>query len=84
LAGFTFPGQAPGEMLGTGQLVGLMQGAGVGVDRLLYGSDYPFTKADGVKWLADLMDEGVKALFTEEEIEKIYHANASKLLKDGK
>lgn len=87
LAGFTFPaGEEPGDvagserMAGTGQLAALLRSTGVGPGRLLYGSDYPFTKADGVEWLADLMDAGAKALFSDEEIEDIYHGNAEKLL----
>ncbi|KAK5138148.1 hypothetical protein LTR08_004843 [Meristemomyces frigidus] len=69
LAGFPFPGQVRG----------LMEGVGVGSGRLLYGSDFPFTKAEGVEMLLGQMDEGVKGLFSEEEVEGIYHRNAEKL-----
>ncbi|KAF1353875.1 hypothetical protein BDV97DRAFT_290806 [Delphinella strobiligena] len=78
-AGFAF---ADGDMLGSGQLVGLVNGAGVSTSRLLYGSDYPFTNAGGVEKLAAVMDEGAKAMFTEEEIEALYHGNAEKLFSD--
>lgn len=70
LAGFPFPGQ----------IVGLVKGVGVPHSRLLYGSDYPFTKAEGVRYLAGIMDEGVRKMFSEEEIEDIYHRNAEDML----
>ena len=70
LAGFPFPGQ----------IKGLMQGAGVTHDRIFYGSDSPFTRADGVEMLSAQLDKGVKELFTDEEIEDIYHRNAERLL----
>lgn len=69
MAGFSFPGQ----------IKGLVDGAGVGHSRLLYGSDYPFTKAPGVDMLAGMMDEGVKSLFDESQIEDLYHKNAEAL-----
>ncbi|KAK4979548.1 hypothetical protein LTR66_010451 [Elasticomyces elasticus] len=70
LAGFPFPSQ----------IVGLVKGAGVGPDRLLYGSDFPYAKADGVAMLADTMDQGVKEMFSEEEVKNIYGENARRLL----
>lgn len=83
LAGFVFPARQEGEgreSVGDGQLVGLVKGVGVGSDRLLYGSDFPFTKAGGVEWLVGIMDEGVKQMFTEEEVRMIYRGNAERLL----
>lgn len=74
LAGFPFPGQ----------IVGLVQGVGVSTKKLLYGSDFPFTKPDGVKMLADVMDEGVEKMFTEDEVEAIYHGNATALLRTAR
>lgn len=74
MAGFCFPSQ----------IRGLLKGVGVPHSRLLYGSDYPFTRADGVKVLAEQMDAGVKELFTAEEIEDLYHRNAEKLLFQSK
>ncbi|KAK5163270.1 uncharacterized protein LTR77_010856 [Saxophila tyrrhenica] len=68
VAGFPFPGQ----------LKGLME-AGATSSRLLYGSDYPFTKAEGVEMLAGKMDEGVQGMFGKDEVERIYHGNAEKL-----
>ncbi|KXL46760.1 hypothetical protein M433DRAFT_153422 [Acidomyces richmondensis BFW] len=74
MAGFPFPGQ----------IRGLMQGSGILHSKLLYGSDYPFTKAPGVEILLDAMDKGVKTMFTKEEIEDIYHRNAERLLGHSK
>ncbi|KAK4888473.1 hypothetical protein LTR27_012638 [Elasticomyces elasticus] len=70
LAGFPFPGQ----------IKGLMDGVGVDHSRIMYGSDFPFTKPPGVEMLLGKMDEGVKGMFSEEEIEGLYHGNAEKLL----
>jgi 6-methylsalicylate decarboxylase len=72
IAGFPFPGQ----------IRGLLE-AGVDSSRLLYGSDFPFTRAPGVEMLLGQMDKGVKGLFSESEIEDIYHKNANRLLNDG-
>ena len=70
LAGFPFPGQ----------IKGLMEGAGVTHDRIMYGSDFPFTKPEGVEMLLGKMDEGVKGLFSQDQIEDLYHRNAERLL----
>ena len=70
MAGFAFPGQ----------IKGLMLGVGVGHERLMYGSDYPFTKAEGVKMLLGKMDAGVRVLFSEGKVEDLYYRNAEKLL----
>lgn len=70
LAGLPFPGQ----------IVGLLQGTGVGHERLMYGSDFPFTKAEGVELLRGKMDEGMKGMFGEDEIKDMYYRNAEKLL----
>lgn len=70
LAGFPFPGQ----------IVGLIEGAGVGHERLLYGSDFPYTKAEGVEFLRGKLDEGMKGVFGREEIDNMYRRNAERLL----
>lgn len=44
------------------------------------GSDYPFTRAEGVGFLLGKMNEGVKGMFTEAEMEDLYHKNAERLL----
>ena len=69
VAGFSFPGQ----------IKGLLEGSGVGHDRLMYGSDYPFTKSDGVGMLAGMMDDGAKSMFDEEQMKDVYHRNAERL-----
>jgi len=74
LAGFPFPGQ----------IRGLMEGVGVPHGRLLFGSDYPYTKANGVDHLVGLMDMGVKDLFSDEEIEDLYYKNAERMLSYAK
>ncbi|TKA31308.1 hypothetical protein B0A50_02153 [Salinomyces thailandicus] len=69
MAGFVFPGQ----------IKGLMEGAGVSHSRLMYGSDFPFTKPKGVEMLLGQMDEGMRGSFGREEIEDMYHGNAERL-----
>ncbi|OQO02652.1 hypothetical protein B0A48_12181 [Cryoendolithus antarcticus] len=71
LAGFPFPGQ----------IKGLMDGAGIGHERLMYGSDFPFTKAEGVEFLKGKLDEGMKAMFEQEQVEDMYWRNAEGLLR---
>jgi len=56
-----------------------MEGAGVPHSRILYGSDFPFTKAEGVEMLLGKMDEGVKGMFSQEEIKDVYCRNAERL-----
>ncbi|GAB7363731.1 hypothetical protein MBLNU230_g4299t1 [Neophaeotheca triangularis] len=70
MAGFPFPGQ----------IVGLVQGSGISHERLLYGSDFPFTKADGVEMLKGKMDAGMKGMFSDEQISDVYYRNAERLL----
>lgn len=69
LAGFVFPGQ----------IKGLMEGAGVEHSRIMYGSDFPFTKPNGVELLLGQMDEGMRANFDAEKVADMYHRNAEKL-----
>ncbi|EME79551.1 uncharacterized protein MYCFIDRAFT_212251 [Pseudocercospora fijiensis CIRAD86] len=70
MAGFPFPSQ----------LKGLVEGVGVSHTRLMYGSDYPFTRIKLVEILIGQMDEGVKKMFSEEQIKDLYQGNAEKLL----
>ena len=65
-----------------GQIRGMME-AGIGADRIFYGSDYPFTNAGGVERLHALMEKGVKDNFTDEEVESLCHGNAERLLSAG-
>jgi predicted TIM-barrel fold metal-dependent hydrolase len=69
LAGFPFPDQIHGLL------------RIVGPDRLLYGSDYPFTPTKRVKMLAEDMRGGLEEIFEDERVrEGIYSGNARKLL----
>ena len=69
LAGFPFPDQ----------IYGLLKF--VGPDRLLYGSDYPFTPAKGVSALAENIRIGLKEAVPDENDRKgIYLGNAKQLL----
>jgi predicted TIM-barrel fold metal-dependent hydrolase len=47
---------------------------------MMYGSDFPFTKPEGVKVLSKQMEDGTKELFEEEEIADVCHRNAERLL----
>ena len=70
LAGFPFPDQ----------ICGLLRW--VGPDRLIYGSDYPFTPSKGVIALAERAHHGLIETFTDEKIkEEIYIGNARRLLR---
>jgi predicted TIM-barrel fold metal-dependent hydrolase len=59
---------------------GLLDGVGIGKDRLLYGSDYPFTKASAVANFLAVMDgeKGTKE-WPEEDVENAYYLNAKRL-----
>ncbi|QDS72816.1 hypothetical protein FKW77_006741 [Venturia effusa] len=70
MAGWAFPMQYKG----------LMDGVGIGIDRFLYGSDFPFTPAPAVENFLKPMDEGTKN-WKEEDVEKAYFGNAAKLFK---
>ena len=53
----------------------------VGPERLLYGSDYPFTPPQLVGNLSESMKVGLEEIFSDESIrERIYSGNARKLL----
>ena len=72
LAGWAFPGMQRG----------LLEGVGVSKSRILYGSDYPFTKLSGVQGFVETMEggKGMKACgWTEEEIEGAMCGNARRL-----
>ncbi|TID27696.1 hypothetical protein E6O75_ATG00463 [Venturia nashicola] len=68
MAGWAFPGQWKG----------LIDGVGINFDRILYGSDFPFTPALAVEMFMKPMDEGTK-IWKEEDVEKAYFGNAAKL-----
>lgn len=68
LAGCVFPDQIHG-------LLGL-----VGPERLVHGSDYPFTPEKMALELADKMGQGMSEIFEKEQIQEIYQGSAKKLL----
>lgn len=76
LAGFVFDGTKGGQ----GQLKALVEGYQISHERLLYGSDFPFTRTNFVKNFADRMKGGLEDLFNEEEREAVYEKNAMRLL----
>ncbi|KAA6415664.1 MAG: hypothetical protein FRX48_00382 [Lasallia pustulata] len=72
LAGFPFPDQ----------LFGLLRL--VDYQRILYGSDFPYTPLDSAIKLAGTLDKEIPKTFSEEEMKAIYHGNAARLLCDSK
>lgn len=71
LAGFPFPNQIHGllRILGDG-----------GEQRLVYGSDYPFTPEQVVVGQAEQMDKGCEELFNADQRNAVYMSNAERLL----
>lgn len=67
LAGFSMSNQINGLVRWTG------------ASQLLYGSDYPYTPAEGIKYQVGIMDEKAEELWTLEEIKGVYSGNAEKL-----
>lgn len=78
LAGWVFDGETGGQ----GQLKAFVEGFGVASERLLYGSDFPFTQTRFVERFAQRMKEGLECLFSEEQRDTIYEGNARKLLEN--
>jgi predicted TIM-barrel fold metal-dependent hydrolase len=69
-------------VVGSGQLKALVRGFDISYQRLLYGSDFPFTRHASAVTLANRMKEGLEELFGEKEREAIYRGNAEKLLRE--
>lgn len=76
LAGFVFDGGSGGQ----GQLKALVEGFDVSHERLMYGSDFPFTQMQFVERFAERMKGGLECLFDEEQRERIYEGNARRLI----
>lgn len=72
LAGFPFPDQ----------IWGLLRH--VGVEKLLYGSDYPFTPDSVVKRLAGIMTVEMEKIWSEDERRAVRFGNARRLLEKAK
>ncbi|RFU28423.1 hypothetical protein B7463_g7901, partial [Scytalidium lignicola] len=66
LAGFSMGNQIHGLLRFTGP------------DRLMYGTDYPYTPAEGIAFQAEEMDAEAKKLWSAEEIKAVYSGNAEK------
>ncbi|KAF2246294.1 amidohydrolase 2 [Trematosphaeria pertusa] len=80
LAGLVFDGESGGR----GQLKAFVHGFDISYQRLLYGSDFPFTRTRFVKEFADRMKDGMEHLFNEKEREAVYERNAMQLLEVGR
>ncbi|XPS80637.1 6-methylsalicylate decarboxylase [Ascochyta lentis] len=77
LAGFVFDGESGGQ----GQLKALIDGFDISYERLLYGSDFPFTQTKFVESFAKRMKDGLEHLFDEEQRRAIYMGNVGALLR---
>ncbi|KAF1928454.1 amidohydrolase 2 [Didymella exigua CBS 183.55] len=80
LAGFVFDGESGGQ----GQLKALVEGFEIGHERLMYGSDFPFTQTRFVERFAEKMRDGLEHLFDEEQRGWIYEGNARRMLEKKK
>ena len=67
LAGFSMQNQVHGILRWTG------------TEKLLYGSDYPYTRAEGVAFQAKVMDEEAAKMWSDEVIKQVYAGNAKTL-----
>lgn len=76
IAGFVFNGEEDGQ----GQLQALVQGLGIRHERLLYGSDFPFTAGPYVRGFAERMVGCLECMYGEGARRGVYEGNARKLL----
>ena len=76
LAGFVFDGESGGQ----GQLKAFVDGFDISHERLLYGSDFPFTQTKFVEMLANRMKDGLEHLYSARQRNAIYEENARRLL----
>lgn len=67
LAGFSMQNQIHGTLRWAGP------------ERLLYGSDYPYTPSEGIAFQVATMDEEAKKLWSDETIKQVYAGNARAL-----
>ncbi|KAI0470407.1 amidohydrolase [Xylariaceae sp. FL0804] len=70
LAGFPFPDQIHGLLRALGP---------AGEEKLVYGSDYPFTPVPVVEELAEKLDRGCAEVFNEKQRRALYSGNAERL-----
>lgn len=57
-----------------------VEGFDISHEKLLYGSDFPFTQTKFVEMFADRMKDGLEHLFSEDQRNAIYEGNARELL----
>ncbi|KAF3009708.1 hypothetical protein E8E13_008837 [Curvularia kusanoi] len=76
LAGAVFDGTSGGQ----GQLKAFVEGFNLSHERLLYGSDFPFTRTQFVEVFAQRMRNGLDDLFDEKQRTAVYEENAKRLL----
>jgi predicted TIM-barrel fold metal-dependent hydrolase len=50
-----------------------------GPERMLYGSDYPYTPASSIAFQVATMDKEVEKMWSAEEIKAVYESNARRL-----
>jgi len=79
LAGFVFDGESGDN----GQLKAFVEGFEISHERLLYGSDFPFTQTQYVESFANRMKDGLDSMFDAKQRDAIYQGNAIRLLKEG-
>lgn len=76
LAGLIFEGKEGG----LGQLRAFVEGYEISYERLLYGSDFPFTRTNFVRDFAERMESGLGSMFDEDQQKAIYERNAERML----
>jgi len=79
LAGFVFDGESGSN----GQLKAFVEGFEISHEKLLYGSDFPFTQTQFVESFANRMKNGLESMFDAKQRDAIYEGNALKLLEEG-
>lgn len=62
------------------QIVGMTKGMGIGPNRFLFGTDFPYASSKAAEMLAQKLDVGMTDMFSEEEIQEVYFRNAKQLL----
>jgi predicted TIM-barrel fold metal-dependent hydrolase len=77
---FDLAGTIFDDTSGRGQLKAFVKGFDISHQRLLYGSDFPFTNTQLAVTLAEVMKDGLEQLFDEQKREAIYKQNAERLL----
>jgi predicted TIM-barrel fold metal-dependent hydrolase len=66
------------------QVTGMTEGVGVGPDRFLFGTDFPYASDKAAEMLARKLDEGMREKFSEEDVKDVYVRNAEQLFSSRK